>query len=199
MSELKDVDTREPVEAKRRGGNAVVFGTPPALGRAAGTPPALGPVPSSLVCMKKLALQFFRYAGTLLFMAPETVKPTPDGSQKLSHAVDIWALGVMLFQFLHEGKAPLDGYPFYVYTRTLCGHIMFTPSHKKIRDIVSHHHVISVSPPCMDQPHVPTNFMQLSSTQMREDVFQILREDVFQPPTRMREHILLYTTSSNYE
>ena len=50
-----------------------------------------------------------RPVGTILYMAPETVAPTEEGqSKKLSHGVDVWALGVMLFQLLHRGRCPLD-------------------------------------------------------------------------------------------
>ena len=48
------------------------------------------------------------HAGTIKYMAPETVAPSPDGVQRLSKRVDIWALGTMLFQMLHCGRTPYD-------------------------------------------------------------------------------------------
>ena len=48
------------------------------------------------------------HAGTLKYMAPETVQPTTDGRRKLSKSVDIWALGMILFQMLHAGRTPYD-------------------------------------------------------------------------------------------
>ena len=50
------------------------------------------------------------HAGTLKYMAPETFRPSTDGLQRLSKRVDVWALGVMLFQMLHSGKTPFDRY-----------------------------------------------------------------------------------------
>ena len=50
------------------------------------------------------------HAGTLKYMAPETVQPTTAVGlrRKLSKRVDIWALGMMLFQMLHDGRTPFD-------------------------------------------------------------------------------------------
>ena len=48
------------------------------------------------------------HAGTLRYMAPETVQPTMDCRRQLSKRVDIWALGMMLFQMLHNGRTPFD-------------------------------------------------------------------------------------------
>ena len=51
------------------------------------------------------------HAGTLKYMAPETVQPTTeDCRRKLSKRVDIWALGIMLFQMLHNGRTPFDSF-----------------------------------------------------------------------------------------
>ena len=50
------------------------------------------------------------FAGTLGYMAPETLQPSLTGRQQLSKRVDVWSLGVMLFQMLHEGKTPFDLY-----------------------------------------------------------------------------------------
>ena len=44
------------------------------------------------------------------YMAPETLRPTKDGRQKLSKRVDVWSLGVVLFEMLHQGKTPFDQY-----------------------------------------------------------------------------------------
>ena len=47
--------------------------------------------------------------GTMLYMAPEALfQPTEDGKKKWGAAVDVWALGVMLYQFLHCGVTPWD-------------------------------------------------------------------------------------------
>ena len=49
--------------------------------------------------------------GTILYMAPETLRPTKlDGTKKVSKLVDIWALGVILFQMLHENRTPFRDY-----------------------------------------------------------------------------------------
>lgn len=49
--------------------------------------------------------------GTVLFMAPEALRPTAtDGGKQLSKLADIWSLGVMLFQMLHRGKTPFQEY-----------------------------------------------------------------------------------------
>ena len=48
--------------------------------------------------------------GTVVFMAPEAVRQTESGCRKVSKRVDIWALGVMLYQMLHEGKTPFGHY-----------------------------------------------------------------------------------------
>ena len=48
------------------------------------------------------------HAGTLKYMAPETVQPTLSGSRQLTRRVDIWAVGMMLFQMLHGGRTPFD-------------------------------------------------------------------------------------------
>lgn len=50
------------------------------------------------------------HAGTIKYMAPETFRPTTDGLQRLGKAVDVWGLGVMLFQMLHAGNTPFDRY-----------------------------------------------------------------------------------------
>lgn len=42
--------------------------------------------------------------GTLFYMAPEVVC---NGNGKISKSVDIWAIGVIMFQLLSEGKHPL--------------------------------------------------------------------------------------------
>ena len=39
--------------------------------------------------------------GTILYMAPETLRPTElDGTKRVSPDVDVWALGIILFQML---------------------------------------------------------------------------------------------------
>ena len=50
--------------------------------------------------------------GTILYMAPETFLPTNwvNGMKKVSKDVDIWALGVILFQMLHDNRTPFDTY-----------------------------------------------------------------------------------------
>ena len=48
--------------------------------------------------------------GTVGFMAPETVRQTVSGRRRVSKSVDIWALGVMLYQMLHEGRTPFGHY-----------------------------------------------------------------------------------------
>ena len=50
------------------------------------------------------------HAGTIKYMAPEAFLPSADGVQRLTKHVDIWALGVMLFQMLHGGRTPYDPY-----------------------------------------------------------------------------------------
>ena len=50
------------------------------------------------------------HAGTIKYMAPEAFEASEDGVQRLSKRVDIWALGVMLFQMLHRGRTPFDSY-----------------------------------------------------------------------------------------
>ena len=50
------------------------------------------------------------FAGTMKYMAPESIRPTEDGLQRVSKRVDVWALGMMLFQMLHEGRTPFDQY-----------------------------------------------------------------------------------------
>ena len=48
--------------------------------------------------------------GTVLYMAPETLRPADDcGTKRVGKHVDVWALGVILFQML-EGKTPFDPY-----------------------------------------------------------------------------------------
>ena len=49
-------------------------------------------------------------AGTVKYMAPETLQPNQDGVQRFSKPVDVWALGVILFQMLHDGRTPFDRY-----------------------------------------------------------------------------------------
>ena len=46
--------------------------------------------------------------GTIKYMAPETFRPSADGLQRVCKRVDIWALGIMLFQMLHCGGTPYD-------------------------------------------------------------------------------------------
>ena len=53
-------------------------------------------------------LSVFGMAGTVIYMPPEVVRQTPDGKKILSKRADVWALGIMLFQMLHEGKTPFD-------------------------------------------------------------------------------------------
>ena len=49
--------------------------------------------------------------GTILYMAPETLRPTnADGVKKVSMDVDVWALGVVLFQMLHNNRTPFDAH-----------------------------------------------------------------------------------------
>ena len=48
-------------------------------------------------------------SGTILYMAPETLRPTV-GTKKVSKQVDIWALGVILFQMLHDNRTPFGAY-----------------------------------------------------------------------------------------
>ena len=49
-------------------------------------------------------------AGTIKYMAPETFRPSEDGVQRLCKLVDVWALGIMLFQMIHGGRTPYDRY-----------------------------------------------------------------------------------------
>lgn len=50
-------------------------------------------------------------AGTLLYMSPDSLhQPTVDGRKQLGKPVDIWSLGVILFQLLEAGKTPWDAY-----------------------------------------------------------------------------------------
>ena len=44
--------------------------------------------------------------GTVVYMAPEAVRQTVSGCRKVSKRVDVWALGVMLYQLLHDGQTP---------------------------------------------------------------------------------------------
>ena len=55
-------------------------------------------------------LSVFGPNGTVVFMAPEAVRQTVSGSRKVSKRVDIWALGVMLYQMLHKGATPVGHY-----------------------------------------------------------------------------------------
>ena len=50
------------------------------------------------------------YAGTIKYMAPEAFQASEDAVQRLTKRVDIWALGVILFQMLHGGRTPFDRY-----------------------------------------------------------------------------------------
>ena len=51
----------------------------------------------------------FRTGGTLCYMAPESLhQPTADGKKKLSKPVDVWSLGIMLFQ-VHEEQSLVSG------------------------------------------------------------------------------------------
>ena len=50
------------------------------------------------------------HAGTIKYMAPETFQASEDAVQRLTKRVDIWALGVILFQMLHGGRTPFDRY-----------------------------------------------------------------------------------------
>ena len=50
-------------------------------------------------------------AGSILYMAPETLRPTKfGGTKKVSNNVDIWALGVILFRMLHDNRTPFETY-----------------------------------------------------------------------------------------
>ena len=55
-------------------------------------------------------LSVFGPNGTVVFMAPEAVRQTVSGSRKVSKRVDIWALGVMMYQMLHKGATPVGHY-----------------------------------------------------------------------------------------
>ena len=50
------------------------------------------------------------YAGTLQYSAPETLRINEDDKQKVAKSVDIWSLGVMLFEMLHNGRTPFERY-----------------------------------------------------------------------------------------
>ena len=50
------------------------------------------------------------YAGTLEYSAPETLRINEDDRQKLCFRADIWSLGVMLFEMLHNGKTLFERY-----------------------------------------------------------------------------------------
>ena len=49
-------------------------------------------------------------AGTVRYMPPETFQPTEQGPRHVSKRVDVWALGMMLYQMLHMGRTPYDKY-----------------------------------------------------------------------------------------
>merc|ERR1712159_125106 len=47
--------------------------------------------------------------GTVIYMAPEAIhQPTEDGTKRLSKDVDIWSMGILLYQLLHNGHTPWD-------------------------------------------------------------------------------------------
>ena len=50
--------------------------------------------------------------GTILYMAPETLRPAELGgtTKKVATGVDVWALGVILFQMLHDNRTPFGAY-----------------------------------------------------------------------------------------
>ena len=48
--------------------------------------------------------------GTLVYMAPEAVRQTVNGCRRVSKRVDVWALGIMLYQLLHAGQTPFGHY-----------------------------------------------------------------------------------------
>ena len=51
--------------------------------------------------------------GTILYMAPETIyQPTEDGRKKFGAMADVWALGIILYQLLHQGATPWDRFRF---------------------------------------------------------------------------------------
>ena len=50
------------------------------------------------------------HAGTIKYMAPEAFQASEDAVQRITKRVDIWALGVILFQMLHGGRTPFDRY-----------------------------------------------------------------------------------------
>ena len=57
----------------------------------------------------KTHLSGFGMHGTMLYMAPETIyQPTEDGRKKMGGQVDVWALGIILYQLLHAGATPWD-------------------------------------------------------------------------------------------
>ena len=57
----------------------------------------------------KTHLSGFGMHGTILYMAPETIyQPSEDGRKKMGGQVDVWALGVILYQLLHRGATPWD-------------------------------------------------------------------------------------------
>lgn len=53
----------------------------------------------------------FGTGGTLVYMAPESLhQPSDNGKKILCKSVDVWAVGIMLFQILHAGTTPWDAY-----------------------------------------------------------------------------------------
>ena len=51
-------------------------------------------------------LSVFGLVGTAVYMPPEVVRQTPDRRKRVCKRSDVWALGIMVFQMLHEGKTP---------------------------------------------------------------------------------------------